>query len=288
MIELPSHPFDRGGLAALSDLRTSEWQELFGFLEQEQAAFLEQEAKFRSPEYKWPRDPLHTWSRVWEYPYVYYHLRKWKKGLPRSNQPRVVDLGSGVTFFPFSVARLGFHVICTDVDPICKKDLAHAAQCVNHDPGQVDFRLTDGLTLPFGDGEADALYCVSVLEHIPHFETMIQEIARILKPGGLVVVTVDLDLRGDAEFGVESHKILAAALRRHFAHLYPEVTIHPADLLHSSSAPYGYKPLRGLDWAWFMLKQYILKPMLGRKPTRMTPYHLAVQGFALVRPLEDE
>lgn len=60
--------FDRSGLATLSDLQTLEWHDLFGLLEREQALFLEKEGQFQSPEYPWPKDPLHTWSRVREYP----------------------------------------------------------------------------------------------------------------------------------------------------------------------------------------------------------------------------
>jgi hypothetical protein len=63
-----THPFDRSGLAALSDLQTEEWRELFTSLEDQQREFLAKEEAFRSADYPWPRDPLHTWSRVWEYP----------------------------------------------------------------------------------------------------------------------------------------------------------------------------------------------------------------------------
>src|SRR5215213_8923717 len=96
------HPFDRGGLAALSDLKTPEWRELFERLEKDQAEFQASDSQFRSSEYKWPRDPLHTWSRVWEYPYAYHHLTRRLAASP-ARAPHVVDFGSGVTFFPFAV-----------------------------------------------------------------------------------------------------------------------------------------------------------------------------------------
>src|SRR5690349_2142457 len=115
-----SHPFEHIGLAARSDFDSSDWREIFATLERQQMEFLAKEPLFRSKEYPWPRDPLHCWSRAWEYPYAYYHLREWRRGWPKTGLPLVVDVGSGVTFFPFSVAELGCHVVCTDPDPVCQ------------------------------------------------------------------------------------------------------------------------------------------------------------------------
>jgi hypothetical protein len=124
------HPFNHCGLAALSDLQTPEWRDLFSLLEQEQTAFSALEDKFRSPEYLWPRQPLFTWSRVWEYPFVYHHLQYFRGKCGNSLAP-IVDLGSGVTFFPFAVARLGYQVICVDLDPVCERDLGQAAHWIH-------------------------------------------------------------------------------------------------------------------------------------------------------------
>jgi 2-polyprenyl-3-methyl-5-hydroxy-6-metoxy-1,4-benzoquinol methylase len=278
------HIFNRSGIASLSDLQAPDYKDILQLLEKYQDAFLLQEYQFRSREYIWPRDPLHTWSRVWEYPYVYHHLKDWRSSLSVDNLPRVVDVGSGVTFFPFSVARLGCYVTCTDMDVICKRDLERAIQFVSVTPGQIDFRLTDGITLPFGDSEVDAVYCISVLEHAPNFEKTISEIARILKPGGLSLITIDIDLRGDFEIGVETHKRLKSGLCKYFDYLFPETIIHPRDMINSETGPYGFKKIEGLSLVWFIIKQNIIKPILRKNPIRFTtPYYLAVQGFSLIK-----
>lgn len=284
------NPFDRSGLAALSDFETPGWKELFGFLEKEQAEFLAKESAFRSSQYKWPRDPLHTWSRVWEYPYVYYHLKRLRD---RHNTPellRVVDFGSGVTFFPFSVARLSCHVTCTDIDPVCGVDLPRAAQVVGPAPGVVDFKLCEGGTLPFSPGDADALYCISVLEHIPQAARLVAEFARVLKPGGLLVLTVDVDLRGDGEIGPDGHKALTAALDRHFSFLCPEKTIHPQDLLTTATGPCAQKPLNPVAHLSFILKRQA-RQLLRQKPAFLyprLPYLLAIQSFVMTKKLTVE
>jgi len=230
-------PFKRSGLASKSDIKTAEWQNVFKKLEEDQEIFLSYENSFRSKEYKWPRDPLHTWSRQWEYPYIYYHLLA---GIAFGGIKTIVDIGSGVTFFPFSIADIGCDVICTDIDPICGKDILRVPMCKQPTTGNVSFRLADKNTLPFSNGEVDAVYCISVLEHIDSSEDMVLEVARILKSNGLFLLTIDIDMHGDREMGIESYQRLMTALRKSFNFLYPVITVHPKDLLLSNSGKYPY------------------------------------------------
>jgi SAM-dependent methyltransferase len=271
--------FNRCGLAALSDLTTDEWKQIFARLEAIQNEFLAKEPEFRSPEYQWPRDALHNWSRVWEYAYAYDFLREWKADL--GSAPAIADLGSGVTFFPFALSKLGYTVICTDTDPVCEKDLPRAAGALV-DSSKVSFRLTNGDTLPFRDNEVDAIYCVSVLEHIPKFENTILEMARVLKPRGRLILTIDLDLNGKHEIGKERYLDLRSALGQSFELAAPEVTVHPTDQLTSTSGPYPLFTPEGAQRQWYELKQSI-KPLLGRKPDPLLDYELCVAGFVLVK-----
>ena len=276
------HIFERSGLAAVSDLQSSEWRELFALLETQQAEFLDQESAFRSPEYKWPRDPLHNWSRLWEYPYVYHHLKIERAKWAPETLPRVVDVGSGVTFFPFALARLAYQVTCADIDAVCAKDIPRAAKVFSVHPGLVDVRLIQGPSLPFADNEVDVVCCVSVLEHIPNPAGTVREIFRILKPGGLFLLTIDLDLRGDGEIGVEPHRKLVAELRRCFDYRFSESVVHPSDILDNTNGLIKSPTRSGLSRKWFLLKQ-TLKPWLGKPAKPLLPFFLAVQGFVLAR-----
>ncbi len=273
--------FDRSGLAALSDLETADWKDLFLSLEHQQSEFLAKETMFRSPEYKWPLDALHTWSRVWEYPYVYHHLKAARSGFQKSKSPIVVDFGSGVTFFPFAVSKLGYRVICSDIDPLCQKDMTNASRYLSSAPGSIEFRLLGEKTQAFRSEEVDMIYCISVLEHIPDLESTVVELSRILKKGGLLFLTIDLDLRGGSELGVIAFKELREKLSVHFDPLWPEVTIHPADALFSNNGPHSAKGPKGINLAKRMLIHNFIKPLLGRKPNPFFPNYLAVHGAAL-------
>jgi len=44
--------------------------------------------------------------------------------------------------------------------------------------------------LPFAGGSFDAVVAAEVIEHIPEVETALEEAARVLRPGGRLVVTV--------------------------------------------------------------------------------------------------
>jgi 2-polyprenyl-3-methyl-5-hydroxy-6-metoxy-1,4-benzoquinol methylase len=261
----------------LSDLKSEEWRALFSILEDQQKEFLSRENQFRSADYKWPRDPLHTWSRIWEYPYVYHHLRRIKAQFSFGS-PKMLDYGSGVTFFPFSAAKLGYRVTCADIDPICAIDISRAANVLPHGPGTVDFELISENSVQLPSSEMDIVICISVLEHIPTFASTISELARLLKPGGVLILTIDLDLRGDSEIGVQKHADLLSKLRRYFDLIYPEDLTHPADVLNSANSPFPQKPMRPHNWKE---GKQLFERLLLRKPAFSAPFFLAVQGFVM-------
>ncbi len=143
--------------------------------------------------------------------------------------------------------------------------------------------------MPFGAEECDAVYCISVLEHVPDFERMLVEITRILKPGGLFILTCDINLQPEdgLELGPSAYQRLMNYVYKVYDPLWPECTVHSADLLTTRNGPY---PLAGSNYGLLrmgrsFISQKILKPLLGRKPgkTRTGPPHVAVLGLALIR-----
>lgn len=274
------HPFHRCGLAALSDLETEPWRELWNCLLGEQERFLAHETEFRSREYSWPRDALRNWSRVWEYPYVHHHLREERRTLGRPL--RILDVGSGVAFFPFANARLGNEVMCVDVDPICVRDVQRAIAVVDASPGTVAVRQSGGIDVAVADGWADVVVSVSVLEHVEDKVALLLSMAAALRPGGLCILTLDLDLRGDFEIGPLAFRQLQLAMDRHFEPAFAVRTIHPQDLLRSTNGPFGFRQPPAWPRLRFHTKQR-LRALLGQRPRPLYPFELIVEGLVLRR-----
>lgn len=270
--------FNRCGLGRIPDLTHSECMQSLALMEKAQQGFLGKQPLFRSKGYRWPKDALHSWSRIWEYPYVLHHLHQFQKDRDASAPLEVADIGSGVTFFPLLVANSGFRLTCIDIDPVVARDIPRAAEALG--VKGITALTAEGETLPLPDTSMDMVYCISVLEHIPQFESTIREMARILKPDGRLILTFDLDLNGNADIGPERYHRLLAALETSFEPNYERTHVHPAEVLTSSNSPYRFYP-SGLKFVFLMLKQ-LLKPLVGRPAIPLWKQsgriHLAVEG----------
>ena len=108
---------------------------------------------------------------------------------------RVLDMGCGAGRHAFEMFRRGADVVAFDQDG---DELAGVLELFGamRDEGQVpagaeaDIKQGDALSLPFADGEFDRIVAAEVLEHIPEDTTAIAEVARVLRPGGTLAVTV--------------------------------------------------------------------------------------------------
>lgn len=138
---------------------------------------------------KWVQDPFQQWSRRWEYVYVAQRLSDWASSRP--GPLKVVDAGSGFTFFPFYLKKAisNLEVDCYDNDPTAGAALQEVAEGIGTGPA---FQLEDLERLSQGDDTVDAVYSVSVIEHTKNPGKVVDEINRVLKPGGIFICTFDI------------------------------------------------------------------------------------------------
>lgn len=144
----------------------------------------------------------------------------------------------------------------------------------------MNFLLSDGVAMPLPDGTLDAAYCISVLEHVSNPAAFLLEMARALKTGGLLLLTIDLDLRGDHEILPAPYLQLKKAIEDTFDYAYHPVTTHPKALLTSANSPFSPKISGPIGTSTHILKQMV-KFVCGRKVVPLLPYALAVEGFVL-------
>jgi SAM-dependent methyltransferase len=267
---------ERSGYAALSDLGASGYRRLFRELEAVQQQFLERAPAFRDAAYAWDTDTLHGWSRCWEYPFVYYQVLRERANIGR--ELAVADFGSGSTFFPIAVARSGAAVRAFDNDPVCVRDLLRAVDVLGAGAGTLEPLLSGG-TLPCPDAAVDFAYSVSVLEHMPDPVPIVAELARIVRPNGLLAVTLDIDVEGAEGVTPQHFERLRDELAARFTFEYPERTVHHLDVLTSKNSPWpraGERHPRGLLWR---TKDRRLLPLIGGP----SPGVLSVYGAVLRR-----
>jgi SAM-dependent methyltransferase len=114
---------------------------------------------------------------------------------PISSADRVLDLGCGFGRHAFEAARRGGNVIAVDrsADELQQVNALFAAMRAQGEiPAGTITRAVraDLLALPFPDDYFDVVMASEVLEHIPDDERAMAEIARVVRPGGRVAVTV--------------------------------------------------------------------------------------------------
>jgi SAM-dependent methyltransferase len=108
---------------------------------------------------------------------------------------RVLDMGCGAGRHAFEMYRRGGDVVAFDQDAdelAGVSDLFHAMRMEGEVPAgaEADVKQGDALQLPFADGEFDRIVAAEVLEHIPADIQAIQELVRVLRPGGTLAVSV--------------------------------------------------------------------------------------------------
>jgi ArsR family transcriptional regulator len=116
--------------------------------------------------------------------------QSWKgvaEALLRLMPPMVIaDLGAGEGGFALLLAQQAKKVIA--VDSSAKMIEVGRDQALRHGVENVEFRLGDMEEIPIGDGEVDLVFFSQSLHHALHPERAVEEAARILTPGGRIVL----------------------------------------------------------------------------------------------------
>ena len=105
---------------------------------------------------------------------------------------RILDAGGcGNSPLKYRMASLGGLVTVADIDEASwRKEESYGLLAVYS--GRISFCRADLMQLPFSDGSYDRVVCASTLEHLSDPLQAVQEMWRVLKPGGRLLISMDV------------------------------------------------------------------------------------------------
>jgi ArsR family transcriptional regulator len=99
---------------------------------------------------------------------------------------RAVDVGTGTGVLALDLARSGLRVVA--VDRSARMLDAARARIEAAGATGIELRAGDASALPLADGEVDAAFAHMVLQYLPAPGDAVREMARVVRPGGRVIV----------------------------------------------------------------------------------------------------
>jgi ubiquinone/menaquinone biosynthesis C-methylase UbiE len=170
----------------------------------------------------------------------------------------VADLGCGTGFLAGWLAARGADVIAVDHS---ERMLARARE--HERAGRIEFRRGELDALPLRDREVDAVFANLVFHHLPDHDAAARELMRVLRPGGVAVVS-DLmpheaewmrESMGDLRLGLSPEAIVGVLARAHFTDLHVEAANDRYRVASPDNGP--------VEFPMFVAR--------GRKPAAPTP-----------------
>ena len=111
------------------------------------------------------------------------HLRAYDEAVKHAAGRDVLDVGCNTGYGTMRFAPVAGRVVGVDVSPRAIEAARERAL-----DGRPEFIQTSGFELPFPAGTFDLVTSFQVLEHVPDATAFLRELARVLRPGGTVIL----------------------------------------------------------------------------------------------------
>ena len=98
--------------------------------------------------------------------------------------PSLLEVGYGSGIFLPELARHADRLVAVDIHP----ESAQVEEMLRRLEIAAELSEASLFELPFADGEFHGLVCVSVLEHLTELDRALDELRRVLRPGGVAVL----------------------------------------------------------------------------------------------------
>jgi SAM-dependent methyltransferase len=139
----------------------------------------------------------HKWSISYDERCIDYAHGRYLKAVPDGRAyDRVLEVGCGSGFFLLNLHQAGVigEAHCTDIAPRMVEVCVENGRRLGI---EVEGRVADAEALPYADGSFDLVVGHAVAHHLPNLETTFKELARVLRPGGRLVIAGEPTLLGD-------------------------------------------------------------------------------------------
>lgn len=223
----------------------------------------------------WTGERFVPWAKEAAVAYEHLHRYIWASTLVKDK--RVLDLASGEGYGSALLSRNASYVCGIDIDDAA---VGHASS--RYAKPNLQFVKGSITKVPISEDHSfDMIVCFEAIEHIEDHEALLSEVKRLLKPGGVFVVSTPNKAYEDGEEENPFHlkeltfEEFDALLTRHFSHVsYLGQRLHPA----SSLWPIGsadHAPIQE-----FLIEKHTEEFQLFPKENRVARYFVGVVSDA--------
>ena len=139
----------------------------------------------------------------------YEHAHRYALAVGLAEGRRVVDVGCGEGYGAAWLASRARSVIGVDVAP---EAIAHARS--SYQAAGLSFAVGDARQMDLPDGSADLVTCFETIEHVSNPGAVLDELARILAPAGILLVSTPDAAESDGQNPFHLHELTVAELAR--------------------------------------------------------------------------
>jgi SAM-dependent methyltransferase len=115
----------------------------------------------------------------------YEHWHRYHFAAPMVAGRKVLDIACGAGYGSALLARTATRVVGADISQAAVDHASARYASISN----VEFRQADGTALPFADGSFDVVVSFETIEHLEPQEAFLDEVRRVLRPGGLVIMS---------------------------------------------------------------------------------------------------
>jgi SAM-dependent methyltransferase len=128
---------------------------------------------------------FYNWSKIWEYPWIWTHLLGDQCWIGK----RLLDIGTELSPIPWILSAFGAQVTLVENDPQWIERWEKARDLLKT---SVSWKIVADEELPFANHTFECVTSFSVIEHQKQKEKAIDEIVRVLTPGGTLGISFDI------------------------------------------------------------------------------------------------